>query len=590
MRAKVGRYRWITLACLVAVAAHAQEEPAPVFTETVTVDIVNLDVVVTDRRGEPITGLSREDFELLVDGEPTPIENFYVVESDSRSGTVESKPADADESRPPTDTSDEAAVPRKQQLHLAILVDNRHATQGERKRVMEQLAAAFTHGLSGPGRRVAVLVYDGGIKVRQPFTRDSAEVAAALSDMATGATGYTADFELRSILGQIEQVELGAGGAAADARSVLDTIELYIQQQAGDLRSTLGAIQNLVNGLSGLPGRKALLYIASGLSTSPGRELLAAWQSKFGNLDIRGAPSGLELATGQYDATSELRELVRRANASRVAFYAIGTAGAGPSFAVSAEQGGFDLGALDTPGGGRTWDAAIDTVFRASQGSGMELVAAFTGGDALTGSGNYDLMAERIERDTSYAYSLGFRPPESKPGTSHKVEVRVPGRNVRVHYRREFVTQTPQQQAADRTLAALLWDAADNPLGVAVDFGPPQPSEKGEGKGLLQPILVKIPFVNLVLLPERRLHRGQLTIFVAAEDERGRISPVQTIEAPIRIPDDRMAEARRGVAGYRFGLLMRPGPHTVAVGVRDEIGNVVSTVRIEHDVQPVSGS
>lgn len=589
MRAATRTGRWILLAWLVGAPAGAQDtEPAPIFTETVTVEIVNLDVVVTDRKGEPVLGLTREDFELRVDGEPTAIENFYVVEPEPERGAAAAAPEEAAEARS-TESREATEVPREQQLHLVVLVDGRHATQGERKRVMDELAATFAEGLGGRGRRVAVMEYDGGTKVRQPFTSDGAKIAAALSGLATGVAGYTADFERRNILREIEQVDLGSDTAATDAASALATIELYIEQQSGDLRRTLGSIQSLIDGLSGLPGRKALLYIASGMSTSPGRELLAAWRNKFGALQgIRGV-SNLDLAGGRYDAVPDLRRLARRANASRVAFYAIGTAGAGPTSAVSAEEGGFDLGALETAGGGRTWDAALDATFRAEQGSGLELVAALTGGDALTGSSNYDGMAERIERDASHAYSLGFRPPESDSGSSHKVEVRVPAREVRLSYRREFVTKTPRQVAADRTLAALLWDVADNPIGLAVDLWPAQSSDEEDGKGLVQPMLVKVPFVNLVLVPQGRVHRGQLTIFVAAEDERGRISPVQTIEAPVRIPSDQMVEALQGVGGYRVGLQMRPGPSTIAVGVRDEIGNVVSTVRIDHDVRPVGG-
>jgi hypothetical protein len=87
-----------------------------------------------------------------------------------------------------------------------------------------------------------------------------------------------------------------------------------------------------------------------------------------------------------------------------------------------------------------------------------------------------------------------------------------------------------------------------------------------------------------VLLPERRFHSGQITIFVVAEDDKGRVSPVQTVEVPIRIPTDRLAEALGGVGGYRVGLLVRPGPHRLAIGVRDEIGDVISTIRLDHDV------
>jgi len=78
----------------------------------------------------------------------------------------------------------------------------------------------------------------------------------------------------------------------------------------------------------------------------------------------------------------------------------------------------------------------------------------------------------------------------------------------------------------------------------------------------------------------------RMTILVVAEDAEGRLSEVQTVDAPVRIPAARLEEALGGVAGYRVGLLLRPGPHRLAIGVRDEIGNVVATMVLEHDVAP----
>jgi hypothetical protein len=40
----------------------------------------------------------------------------------------------------------------------------------------------------------------------------------------------------------------------------------------------------------------------------------------------------------------------------------------------------------------------------------------------------------------------------------------------------------------------------------------------------------------------------------------------------------------RGVAGYRIALVVRPGAHRLAIGVRDEIGDVVSALVVDHDV------
>jgi len=580
-------------ALLLAASALAQpqrenREPAadtPVFLERLEVEIVNVDVVITDRRGNPVEGLTRADFELRVNGEPTSIDNFYAVGPQPR---AEAAP----------EASDEATLglerPPEHDLHLLVLFDNVHATPGERKRAADDLAASFEAGL-GAGSRAAVGFYDGGITVRQPFTTDSAAVAAAIRAQAAAQIGFTDDFERRSILREIQ-----SSNEVEDARSVLGTIENYAERHGAQVRATLDALGAQVDSLAGLPGRKVLLFVTAGLDLRPGQALFQAWQNKFsaasteGPADaaiaaIQGAggsrASGLDVAQGQIGLGDRLRELTRRANAGRVALYAIGTAGAGPTAAVSAEDGGFDFGAFNigSAGGGRTYDVTIDSVFRANLGSGLELMAQVTGGDALTGSGNYDLIAEQIQQDAGYRYSLGFRAPVGEPGTSHRIEVEVPGHDARLRYRREFVTATPVERGSERTLAALLWGHADNGVGIAADIYPAKPSEQEKDLFVL-PVLVKVPLVNLVLLPEQRFHRGQITIFVVAEDDEGRVSPVQTVEVPIRIPTDRLAEALAGVGGYRVGLLVRPGPHRLAIGVRDDIGDVISTIRLDHDV------
>ncbi len=570
----------IALAALFALSAVAQPqreetEPSgvPVFLERLEVEIINLDVVVTDRRGNPVEGLGRADFELRVDGEPTPIDNFYALGAQPRAEAARGEDEEAMLGLAP---------PREHDLHLLVLFDNVHATPGERTRAANDLAASFAAG-PGASALAAVGYYDGGIKISQPFTADGAALAAALREQGAAQIGFTDDFERRNILREIQRSDVGGNTGDADAMSALGTIENYAERQGAEVRATLEALGAQVDALAGLPGRKSLLFVTSGLDLRPGQAMFAAWRNKFGGLGLPVATSELDLAQGHTDLGGRLRELTRRANAGRVALYAIGTAGAGPSAAISAEDGGMDFAAMDGPGGGRTYDVAIDTAFRSNLGSGLELMAAVTGGDALTGASDYDQLAERIRQDAGYRYSLGFRAPEREPGVSHKIEVEVPGREARLRYRREFVTATAAERASERTLAALLWGHADNAIGIAADFGPPQASDQGKNLYVL-PVLVKVPLVNLVLLPDQRYHRGKITIYVAAEDEEGRLSPVQSVEAPIQIPTERLAAALAGVGGYRVGLLVRPGPHRLAIGVRDEVGDVVSTLRLDHDV------
>ena len=71
----------IGAAILVAVAfgAAGQQNVLPPYIETLEVRINNIDAVVTDRAGNPVTGLARSDFEVLEEGKPQRIQHFYLV-------------------------------------------------------------------------------------------------------------------------------------------------------------------------------------------------------------------------------------------------------------------------------------------------------------------------------------------------------------------------------------------------------------------------------------------------------------------------------------------------------------------------------
>jgi hypothetical protein len=99
----------LLLPLLPAAVSAAGPPPGEVFSETIDVEVVNVQVFVSDHSGRPIRGLGREDFELLVDGRPVPITNFYA--------------GDEAEAAPEAGAAREA-VPAAQRLTLVILVDD----------------------------------------------------------------------------------------------------------------------------------------------------------------------------------------------------------------------------------------------------------------------------------------------------------------------------------------------------------------------------------------------------------------------------------------------------------------------------------
>lgn len=114
---------------LVSIEAAAQETTSPApesgYFEEIAVDIVNVEVYVTDKEGNPVNGLTIQDFSVLEDGRPVELLNFYAVSKGrptSLGEPIADKPVDP--LAEPQGDLDEPAYPEEQRLNLIIYVDN----------------------------------------------------------------------------------------------------------------------------------------------------------------------------------------------------------------------------------------------------------------------------------------------------------------------------------------------------------------------------------------------------------------------------------------------------------------------------------
>ena len=217
----------------------------------------------------------------------------------------------------------------------------------------------------------------------------------------------------------------------------------------------------------------------------------------------------------------------------------------------------------------------IDENFRAP----LEQVTQATGGRLVRSSGLLrEQMADLFGELQTY-YSLGFAPPEDwQPGSSHDVEVRVTGRRLLVRHRQEVRLPEADEREAGATVAALLYESAQNPLGMRAIPGTPQPRDDGN---LGLEVTLDLPVGKLGLIPRDGAHQGSLAIYVTAQHADGSTSRVQKIPFHLAIPEEKMSEARGESAHYPLPMIVRPDDRYLAVGVRDDVQGTFSAVRLD---------
>src|SRR5437899_4988239 len=134
--------RTVAAALLCAAAAAAQQpqqQPSselPKLTETIDIRVINVDVVVTDKKGNSVTGLTKDDFQLYENGVPKNISNFYEVEG-KKALNVAITPAP--NAPPTTFATTKEEIPENMRRRIIFYVDNLSLAPFNRNRVFKEM-------------------------------------------------------------------------------------------------------------------------------------------------------------------------------------------------------------------------------------------------------------------------------------------------------------------------------------------------------------------------------------------------------------------------------------------------------------------
>ena len=207
--------------------------------------------------------------------------------------------------------------------------------------------------------------------------------------------------------------------------------------------------------------------------------------------------------------------------------------------------------------------------------SPLFFLARRTGGTTIYNTNDVGEGLSRVATDFGTYYSLGYLPGHRGDGRYHKIEVKVKRKGLRVRHRNGYRDKPLPTRMADSTMATLRYGFGRNPLGLALRLAGQAAHERGN---YLVDLVVAIPIGKVTLVPRRDFHEARVKLFLAAMDDEGGVADVQEETVQIRIPADELEQARGADFNYSMRLLMRPGGHRIAVGIRDQIGAETSFV------------
>ena len=492
---------------------------AQTLSETYEVHVLEVEAVVLDRAGKPVRGLTRNDFDVRIDGEPARITNFYAID---RGNIVDDR----------IDPSASDSSIHRMPTRLVVVFDDLHLRQASRKRALNSLKSYIETSMD-PKMTAMILRWNGSMRTRVESSGNPDVILRAIGEMEREASLLIhADSERRRIMRQIDDVILHPvpGYQDTQATIALRAAVRYVEERTRDAENTTKALASLITLLSGLDGRKTLLFVSESMPQQPGVELLNYARQVFTRnpvlgFDLEREAGGTPLNDFRYDQAATYRDLVALAQSAGVVFSALDPGGVRANEGTGAEYA-TGLGQLDA------------SFIRGNDSAGARLIANETGGRYVSNVNDLDQAIAVLTDDVTTYYSIGVRPENRRRVVD--VTVRVRGRDdLRVLTPRRRDVATGQEAIASAIRARLYSREAVNPLEVQLAMGTPWP----RGNRCVGSIELVVPTAKLTPIPG-----NEIAVHAMVVDDRGKESKVRSSEHAIT-PD-----AASTTIAIEFGL------------------------------------
>ena len=522
---------------LAAVQASAQQPPAG-FAGEIRVNNITVDVQVWDENGVPVSNLRREDFRVLEDDVEQRLTNFLSVTG----GEVQT-------------AADASLVGATAARQVLVFFDLYLLTEPDKRVLVRGLQDHFAAGLP-PAMTIAVASFDGTLRVHTQPTASRERVLEALKEVdRQAATGLQRQIKLSSYENRLRP--------GRESYTRYEQRRYENEEYWTEMRRMVGrvdaAFSAALQQFSGSPSRKVALLVSPGFPRVENVPQYRYYDFFLDNPDYRNVAllggstmlaANLEYTLYTLDASGYQDDTMMRNAAER---------GATGDFADVARAG--------------FWREADrkDTLIRAARDTGGEAIFSTDGGAAIAD----------VERLTASYYSLGYQPDHYGDGKTYAIKVELVGKpGYKLAHRTSYVDRPFEAREAERSRAALLTGYADNPLGVVLALDKPTSKLRVGAAGMRVyrvPAELRIPYANLVMIPQGDVAVAQVQVVLVTLDSRGNQSDPAFQRLPIQLPAAKLEEARQnGYYSFRFTLEMEGGEHSLRIAVDDVLGRTSS--------------
>jgi VWFA-related protein len=557
----------------------AQQAP---FSEAIEVRLHNVDVIVTDKSGNAVTGLRKDDFELLQDGKPQTITNFAEYSEKAAASTAATPAAGS----AAIATAPAPPPPRK----IVFFVDDMSLHPMTRAKLARSAAETLQKTMR-EGDEAMVLRPAKSVSEKIPlqFSSDRAAVGAALAqavDSNTFRPDVAFQGEMRMFLFDLARAD--------DPKEALQIARRHAAKVRRRVELRLQALRAVIATLAPLPGRKVLVTVTESLPAQPGKEFFSLTPKAaigIATLDqpVNFATASDYLKTDYFDFTPAIEELARSASSNGITIYSLRpeydlrVSPAGPGAGGAGTYGGA-LNPTTGGGGGEAPEFGTGEVQLAMSNTDktVDILTGKTGGKSFIGDARVDDALQTIASDLDSYYSLAYRAGDDVD-KAHRIAVRIRNHpELTVRARNEVTRRSVKREMTDRVVAALMTTNVSNELGIVARAGTPaRAKERGEYK-----VDVDIGFLigKLTLLREGDVYRGKFTVHYAitgsATDFVSGVDPEQLVA----IPAAEYAAARSKVWQHTLHVTMQKGDHQIAVGVLDGVGQTTGMTTLDVEI------